>query len=213
MGTISQPPESAPHQELFTQTWAMWKADRSGHRGPLLKLFVFQHMKIKQNWKKKTMWSPYIPIHQHIIRAPGNCFNNLKKNTYFITSRNRSCQNKKGKLLSCWTYFTWCLSSQCLGNWGRKTWILPRILGYIVCQMSRDINLDCQSELLLSVKFQTQDKWLRYILNMSKQTWPTGSASIPQFLPVTEYDSETLLSTWTLQIRGRAAFLQWLFPI
>lgn len=34
------------------------------------------------------------------------------------------------------------------------------------------------------VKFQTLDKWLSRLFNVSKGTWPPGSLSLPQSLPI-----------------------------
>lgn len=34
-------------------------------------------------------------------------------------------------------------------------------------------------------RFQTRDKQLRCVFNIPKPTWPPGSSSIPQFLPLT----------------------------
>ena len=43
----------------------------------------------------------------------------------------------------------------------------------------------------MPIGFQTQDKPLRCLFNISKRTWLPGSPSIPQSLPVTGYDWHT----------------------
>ena len=55
---------------------------------------------------------------------------------------------------------------------------------------------------LCTVKLQTQDKWLKCLLNISKPTWPSGSPSIPQSLPVTVYGCLPCPLPWTLQPKG-----------
>ena len=45
-----------------------------------------------------------------------------------------------------------------------------------------------------NAKFQTLDKWLRWLLDLWKQTWSSGSPRIPQSLHVTVYSSKGLQS-------------------
>lgn len=47
----------------------------------------------------------------------------------------------------------------------------------------------------MPIKFQSKDKWLRCLFNMSKWIWPAVSPKGSQFLPATGYGWHTLHST------------------
>lgn len=54
----------------------------------------------------------------------------------------------------------------------------------------------------MGIKFQTGDKWLRCLFDVSKQTWLPGFLNIPQSLPVTGYSLNTPLSILNFPAQG-----------
>lgn len=54
----------------------------------------------------------------------------------------------------------------------------------------------------LCAGFQAQEKELRYLFNIRKQTWASVSLSIPQYLPVTRCGWHTLASTMNFLLQG-----------